>query len=227
MTQQPQRRRPVAPNSHGEHITTRYHRRPTEMEDLPYLPGRAPEDPPPAPVAPAKPAPKRRRKAATTTAGRKTYPRRLPGQRRVSSRRAQAAVQPRDHRGRFSLGTVKDVVTGKALRDQLRRNVLLARKSARENSPVLNTLDHPATTGRRSSGTRRRRRVIRPDERQPHQGTQRSTRGTAQRRESVPSGSRIGVAKQLVSRLGDGFKALFVPTSNHVDTDGTLSEREE
>jgi hypothetical protein len=126
-------------------------RRPTNMDDLPYQPGRAPEDPPAPPVAPAKPATTRRRKAAATTAGRKSYKRRS-----TTSRKAQAKVQPRDSAGRFSFGQITDFITAKKLRENIKANVRLAKQGARENSPILR-----GTGPSKKRALPKRRRVVR------------------------------------------------------------------
>jgi hypothetical protein len=180
-----------------------------------------------------KPRTRSRKKRAVATkdeqSGPRQYARRTPKQRSTSSRRAQAAVQPRDSRGRFSFGAVKDFVTGKTLRDRLRRNAHLAKKSARDNSPVLGTLDHPAKAGRRPAGTRRRRKVVRPGERQQHAVAQGHgwIDPREQRRAQSTAGYRMGVAKHLAGRVGDGFKALFAPGSSQLDEERAPSKKEE
>lgn len=123
-------------------------RRPTDMDDLPYQPGRAPEDPPAPPVVPSKPAQKRRRKAAT---GRKSYKRRS-----ATSRKAQAKVQPRDSAGRFSFGEIRDFITAKKLRENIKANVRMARAGARQNSPILR-----GTGATKKRALPKRRRVVR------------------------------------------------------------------
>ncbi len=163
MTQQP-RKQPVTYNEHV--IAAAYHRRQQQkaMEDIPTKPEPVP------PIAPASP---RKR-----TAGRKTYKRRS-----TSGRRAQAKVQPRDSAGRFSFGEIKDFVTAKKLREQIKANVRLSRQGARENSPILRVTGTPKKPVKR-------RRVVRrgSTSARPHTPTQREVQQFHKEHEEKVSG---------------------------------------
>ncbi len=147
MPQQPRKR----PATYHEHVVASYHRRHQQrMEEVPQKSEPVPEVSPPVPVTSAK------------KHGRKTYKRRT-----TTGRRAQAKVQSRDSAGRFSFGEIKNFVTAKKLRENIKANVRLSRQGARENSPILRG------AGTSKKPVRRRRVVRRGTSERPHKPTQR------------------------------------------------------